>query len=98
MASQLNIKDAETIALARDVARRRGTSVTAAVRDALRTAEKQLAPESARKLTVEQQKIFDTAMDIVNRQPKRPSVPWTEIEAMFDEINAFAYDDEPSRG
>ena len=98
MASQLNIKDAETIALARDVARRRGTSVTAAVRDALRTAEKQLAPESIRKLTPEQQKAFDTAMAIVNSQPKRPSVPWTEIEAMFEEINAFAYDDEPSRG
>lgn len=65
MATQLNIKDAETVALAHRVARQHGTTVTRAIRDALRKAELP-SPDQA-SLTPEQRTAFDAVMAIARR-------------------------------
>ncbi|MFM9977415.1 MAG: type II toxin-antitoxin system VapB family antitoxin [Sphingomonadaceae bacterium] len=92
MPTQLNIKDAETIALARDIARRRGTSITAAVRDALRTAQKQLAPEPVRPpLTREQQKVFDAVKAIARRTAPKARAAGITIDNYDDGIFDYLY-------
>jgi len=91
MASQLNIKDGETVELAHRIARQRGMSVTSVIRDALRK-ERDAAPAAAIALTPEQQKRFDAAMAIVQGIPRASRVPWSETERQFEEINAFAYE------
>lgn len=91
MATQLNIKDAETVELARRIAHRRGMSVTSVIRDALRK-EPEAAAAKLPELTLEQQARFDAVKALVNGLPKGLRRPWSEIEAEFDEINAFAYE------
>ncbi|HEX8387529.1 MAG TPA: type II toxin-antitoxin system VapB family antitoxin [Sphingomonas sp.] len=50
MATQLNIKDPETVRLARELARSTGKSVTETVRDALRQSEAAREAEIERKI------------------------------------------------
>jgi hypothetical protein len=69
MATQLNIKDAETVALAHLVARQRGTTVTRAIRDALRNVE--LPPAETAPLTPEQRTAFEAVMAIARRTAPR---------------------------
>ena len=88
MATQLNIKDAETVALAHRVARQRGTSVTRAIRDALRDADRPPVPMEP--LTPEQRAAFDAVMAIAHRTAPRAraaGITTANYDAgMFDDL------------
>ena len=92
MASQLNIKDAETIASARRLARRRGTSVTAAIRDLLRAEEERLGPDTGRMLTAEEQADVDAAMAIVAITAPRLRASGVTMENYDKGINDYLYE------
>ncbi|MEI9852092.1 MAG: type II toxin-antitoxin system VapB family antitoxin [Sphingomonas sp.] len=84
MTAQLNIKDAETIELARGLAKKLGKSVTATIREALE--------EKARKRETEQQAKLDSVMELVADIRSRMS---PEVRAMTSkEIMDSIYDED----
>lgn len=72
----MNIKDPEVYRLARELARRRGTSMTGAVRDALR---KCLDEERASRSD-----LINELMEIGRRAAAKPG-PWLTDDDLYDE-------------
>lgn len=95
MATQLNIKDAETVALAHRVARQRGTTVTRAIRDALRKAELP-SPEQAL-LTPEQRTAFDTVMAIARRTAPKAKAAGVTLDNYNDGTFDYLYGSDAKR-
>lgn len=89
MATQLNIKDAETVALAHRVARQHGTTVTRAIRDALRQVE--LAPSDQASLTPEQRAAFDAVMAIARRTAPKAKAAGITMENYNDGTFDYLY-------
>lgn len=92
MATQLNIKDAETVALAHRVARQHGTTVTRAIRDALRKAE--LPPFDQASLTPEQRTAFDAVMAIARRTAPKARAAGITMENYNDGTFDYLYSPE----
>lgn len=80
MGAQLNIKDAETIELARDLAKKLGKSVTATVREALE--------EKARAREAEIEERIAAVMEIVEGIQDRipPEVKAMSLKEILDSI------------
>lgn len=91
MATQLNIKDAETIASARRLAIRRGTSITTAIRDVLRAEEERLGPDAVRKLTPEEQADVDAVMALVRVTAPKLRAAGMTMKNYDEGINDYLY-------
>ena len=89
MATQLNIKDAETVALAHRVARQHGTTVTRAIRDALRKVE--LARADQASLTPDQRTAFDAVMAIARRTAPKAKAAGITMENYSDGTFDYRY-------
>jgi hypothetical protein len=92
MATQLNIKDPETIALARTMAQRSGKSVTATIRDALEQVD--AANAAATKARAEQ---ILAALRVINPNPRELLSPeWRDkssveiANSIYNEDGSFA--------
>lgn len=83
MGAQFNIKDAETIRLARELADQKGKSVTATIREALERERAVLAEEREQRV----QAILDAARQIREKIPaelrRLSSKEW--MDAIYDE-------------
>ncbi len=92
MATQLNIKDAETIASARRLATRRGTSITAAIRDVLRAEEDRLGPDTGRNLTPGEQADVDAVMALVRVTAPKLRAAGMTMKNYDEGINDYLYE------
>jgi hypothetical protein len=91
MATQLNIKDAEVATMARRIARKRGISITRAIRDSL-ASQPDAAPSEDEPFTPEQQRAYDILKAIGDRNRPRAQAAGITSANMADGIYDYLYE------